>query len=249
MTARYDGLSRHLSALAQAIANKRSAEHSRLTILAAAARMAGTHDFPEMRVPDICKACEISRATFYLHFEGRDQLFTELMRQLTALESSLTPDLSGCPDVAAGIQAIVEWYIDVHLANASLFQNLTFLRRTNREINESWLHRARILHEAVSEQLSRFPQFRALSPGHTAFVLEFFGGGMNSVISRANRPVPRNPYVPGELAEIKAAVTRLFYRALFGSDPEVLQQPPPKQRGTAKSEGKVRRAGPASTRS
>ena len=217
MTSRYHGLSLHLATLAGSIPNKRSADHSRLTILAAAARIAGTRDLPEMRVPDICLACDISRATFYLHFQGRDELFAELMRQLTALESSLTPSLADCPDVAAGIYAIVDWYIDVHLANASLFHNLTFLRRTNPKINESWLDRARVLHHAVSQELSRFAEFRALAPSEGDFVLEFVGGGMNGVISRMNSKVRRNPYVPVKLADLKASVALLFYRALFGA--------------------------------
>ncbi len=233
MTPRYHGLSFHLQALARDIPNKRSAEHSRLTILAAAARMAGTQDFPEMTVPDICQACGISRATFYLHFDGRDSLFAELMRQLTALESSLTPSLAACPDVAAGIRAIVDWYIDVHLANASLFHNLTFLRRTNLEINESWLERARILHRAVADELKRFPECRALPHEHADFVLEFFGGGMNSVVSRVNTKLPRNPYVPTDLAKVKASVARLLYRSLFGADAAV-PVPAPRRRVRAR---------------
>ncbi|MFO1393371.1 MAG: TetR/AcrR family transcriptional regulator [Steroidobacteraceae bacterium] len=215
---RYAGLSEHLTARAAAVGNKRSAEHSRLLILVAAARMAGTRDFLEIRVPDVCRACSISRATFYLHFDGRDALFAELMRQLTALEKSLTPSLAGCADVVTGVKTVVDWYIDVHLANASLFQNLTFLRRTNQEINESWLERARVLHRAVADELNRFPEFRALPPSESDFVLEFFGGGMNSVISRVNTKLPRNPFVPAELDAVKASVARLLHRSLFGID-------------------------------
>ena len=225
MTTRYHGLSFHLVAQADGIPNKRSAEHSRLTILAAAARMAGTQDLPEIRVPDICETCDISRATFYLHFDGRDSLFAELMRQLTAFECHLTPSLASCPDVAAGIFAIVDWYIDVHLANSSLFHNLTFLRRTNREINESWLERARVLHRAVAQELNRFPEYRALPQEHVDFVLEFFGGGMNSVVSRVNTKLPHNPYVPADLTAVKSSVARLLHRSLFGADASVSPTP------------------------
>jgi len=234
---RYLALSEHLTARARLVDNKRSAEHSRLLILAAASRMAGTRDFLEIRVPDLCKACAISRATFYLHFEGRDELFAELMRQLTALESSLTPSLADCPDVVSGVEAIVDWYIDVHLANASLFQNLTFLRRTNRAINESWLDRARILHRAVTDELNRFEEFRALDPAEANFALEFLAGGINSVISRVNTKLPRNPFVPAELAELKTAVTRLFHRGLLGGDPR-----PHRQAGSTRNDRSPRRS-------
>jgi AcrR family transcriptional regulator len=222
----YLALSQHLTNRAAAVANRRSAEHSRLLILAAAARMAGTRDFVEIRVPDVCRACAISRATFYLHFDGRDALFAELMRELTSLESSLTPSLADCPDFASGVRAIVDWYIDVHLANASLFQNLTFLRRTNRAINESWLDRARILHRAVTNELSRYGEFRALDQAQANFALEFLAGGINSVISRVNTKLPRNPFVPEQLDDLKSAVAVLFHRGLVGRDSRAASQLP-----------------------
>lgn len=222
MAQRYRGLSEHIQAAMRRVENKRSAEHSRLAILASAARMANTHHFAELKVPEICRACGISRATFYLHFDGLDALYAELMRQLTALESSLTPDLKGCPDFAEGVGAIVDWYVDIHLANAALFDQLTFLRRSNPGINRPWLERATALHQAVTRELERFVEFHALDRAAAEFVLEFFGAGMNSIVSRISTGHPRNPYLPTELGQLKAAISLMMRHALLQTSRELI---------------------------
>jgi len=188
--------------------------------------MAGTRDFVEIPVPDLCRACAISRATFCLHFDRRDELFADLMLELTLFESSLTPSLADCPDFASGVRAIVDRYIDLRLANASLFQTLTFLRRTNRVINESWLDCARILHRGVTKELSRYGEFRALDQAQAHFALEFLAGGMDGVISRVNTKLPRSPFVPEQLDDLKSAVAVLFHRRLVGRDSQADAPPP-----------------------
>ncbi|MFA6313550.1 MAG: helix-turn-helix domain-containing protein [Sterolibacterium sp.] len=218
MQTRHLELGDHLTALAQEVRGKR--EHSRLTILATAARMASTVDFLEFRVPDLCKMCGISRATFYLHFSTKDDLFVELMRQLTTLESSLTPSFENCADIEAAVDLAADWYVDVHLANAALFINLTYLQRTNPAITDSWMLRTRQLHSALFGELQRFEQFRALDKSMVNFVLEFFAGGMNSLVSHYRNRPPHNPYVPAEISDAKRAISLTFYRALFGSDPK-----------------------------
>lgn len=225
MRTRYIELGEHLDALAQDIGNKRSAEHSRLQILAAAARLADKVDVPEFRVPDVCAMCGISRATFYLHFSAREDLFVELMQHLTELECGLTPSLADCPDMATAIERVVDWYMDVHLANASLFTNLTYLQRTNAAVAASWTRRARRLHVALFDELKRFDQFVALDKKEADFVLEFLGRAMNTLISQFHaRSLLRSPYMPTELSAAKRAVARTFYRALFGCDPR--REPP-----------------------
>lgn len=220
MRTRYLELGEHLEALAQEVENKRSAEHSRLLILAAAARLTDKVDVPEFKVPDVCDMCGISRATFYLHFSAKEDLFVELMQHLTELECSLTPSLADCPDVATAIERLVDWYMDVHLANASLFTNLTYLQRTNAAVAESWTRRARKLHVALFDELERFEQFVALDKKEADFVLEFIGRAMNTLTSQfAARSLLRSPYVPTELSTAKRAVAKTFYRALFGADP------------------------------
>lgn len=230
MRIRYLELSEHLEALAQEIGNKRSAEHSRLLILAAAARLTGKVDHLEFRVPDVCNMCGISRATFYLHFSAKEDLFVELMQHLTELECSLTPSLADCADMATAIDRVVDWYMDVHLANASLFTDLTYLQRTNSAVAESWMRRARRLHVALFHELQRFKLFLALDKTEADFVLEFYGRAMNTLVSQFHdRTLLRSPYVPTELSVAKRAVSKAFYRALFGSDP--------------KSRGKTRKSG------
>lgn len=216
----YLELGEHLDALAQAIENKRSAEHSRLSILAAAAHLAERVDVHNFRVPDVCELCGISRATFYLHFSAREDLFVELMRHLTELECGLTPKLDDCPDTGTAIERLVDWYMDVHLANASLFTNLTYLQRTNEAVAASWKERARRLHEALFDELQRFDDFLALDKFEADFVLEFLGRAMNTLTSQFHdRSLLRSPYVPADLPQAKRAVAKTFYRALFGRDP------------------------------
>ncbi len=209
----------YLDSLAQGIENKRSAEHSRLNILAAAARLADRVDVHNYRVPDVCALCGISRATFYLHFSAREDLFIELMQHLTTLECGLTPDLAACPDVGTAVELLVDWYMDVHLANASLFANLTYLQRTNAAVAASWKERARRLHETLCAELGRFAQFEALDRAEADFVLEFLGRAINTLTGQFHdRSLLHSPYLPADLATAKLAVTKAFFRALFGYD-------------------------------
>lgn len=210
-------LSMHLTDRAASLNSRRSAEHGRLVILAETAKLATDLDLVTIKVPQICDASGISRATFYLHFRGRDELFADLMQELTDLECASVPDLTGCGSIKDAVTAIVDWYIEVHLANASLFQNLTFLRRSNRAISDCWLSRAKILHEAVVRELSKFPEFQTLSSEHANFVLEFVGGGMNGIISRVNTRLPANPFVPSDIIVIKSRTADLLFQALFGA--------------------------------
>lgn len=220
MRTRYLELSEHLEALAGEIENKRSAEHSRLLILAAASRLAGKVDYPEFRVPDVCRMCDISRATFYLHFTAKEDLFVELMQHLTELECSLTPSFSDCPDIATAIDSVVDWYMDVHLANASLFANLTYLQRTNEAISDSWRERGRRLHDALIVELERFKEFTNLDKTEANFVLELIGIGMNVLVNSLSMPPPRNRYLPADVSATKRAVSKVFFRALFGAEPK-----------------------------
>ncbi len=213
----YYTLSEHLALKAKNIANQRSAEHRILLILAATSELVGERDYHEIRIPDICKICSISRATFYLHFQSRDEVFAELMRCLVELETDLSPSVADCPNIAEAIERIVDWYIEVHLANASLFLNLAFLRRTNMDINQSWLKRADILHQRISDNLSIFPEFQALD-SDTDFIVEFMGGGMNGVLTRINSDLPKNPFIPKKLSILKKSVSKIFYRSLLGKD-------------------------------
>jgi len=218
---RYLELSEHLAAAAQEIENKRSAEHSRLLILAAGAQLAGKVDVPGFRIPDVCAMCGISRATFYLHFSAKEDLFVELMQHLTELECSLTPSLADCTDVAAGLERIVDWYLNLHMANASLFANLTYLNRSNAAISESWRQRAKRLHVALFAELERFDQIRVLDKVEANFVLEFFGRAMNSLVNQFGpTAVLKNPYLPTDVAVAKRAVSKAFYRSFFGFDPK-----------------------------
>ena len=209
-------LSNHLKQKADSIDNKRSSEYTCLSLLAGAAKLNESKAHAEIRIPQLCNACNISRATFYLHFNGKDELMVRLMEHLTDLEHLLSPVHDASNTVEATLRQIVNWYFSLHFYNGNLFLNLSILNWSDPRINALWMVRAEKLHDITYGLLSKHKEFRALSPEYAQFAIEFVGSGMNSAINRANSNSAKNPFIPEDIGVMTEYSVVVFYQSLFG---------------------------------
>ncbi|HEX6237857.1 MAG TPA: helix-turn-helix domain-containing protein, partial [Acidimicrobiales bacterium] len=58
-------------------------EEVRTRILEAAALLIADGGFPALRIDELAERAEISVGTFYLYFEGKDDLFVQLVESFT----------------------------------------------------------------------------------------------------------------------------------------------------------------------
>jgi AcrR family transcriptional regulator len=211
-------LSEYLQAQADAIPDRRSAESTRLSLLAGAARINESEAHTNMRIPQLCKLCGISRATYYLHFNSKDELLVELMEHLITMERHYLPVGNKGLPIHEAVNALVDWYITLHISNGRLFTNLSILRWSDQKINDLWITRSLALHKVLREILHPYPEFKQLDSDYTEFVIEFVGSGMNAAVSRFVSGNVKNPFIPPGIESLKKSCAKLFYGALFGCE-------------------------------
>jgi AcrR family transcriptional regulator len=146
-------------------------------ILATAAEMFAARGFHGVSVADLGAACGISGPALYKHFPSKDAMLAEMLVSISEeLLSVGRIRVTGAPDPAAAITALVEWHVSFALRERPLivvhnrdWESLPDdareeVRALQRAYVDLWARQLRLVHEDLDLD-------RARAMAHVAFGL------------------------------------------------------------------------------
>lgn len=160
----------------------RKGERTRLRLLAATSRFLQDRFFHDMRIADICASAEVSQGTFYLYFEDKSVVTTDL---LTAFSSYIYETLDQSRRQAVTAQDAIYLptltYVDIYRENRGLMRCLTLLSEESaefeaifRDLSASWNQRiARGVQTRLGKSDAALPECVAMAYALASMVDEF----------------------------------------------------------------------------
>lgn len=210
----------HLRARAQQLTGKRGSDNVRMHLLGAAASALEESDYRDLTVADLYKAVGISRATFYLHFSGKDELLREMAQGLSEFELTLMPSLAGERNGWDALYKLIEWRISFLHENLFLTEACAALSDTSRDVNEVWYAFAENRRQRYIDELTRFEEFADLDEEFFHSTLDVIGRGltglMYSLVGRRSNWSSESKRQ--KLEELPQFFCTMIYRAVLGRD-------------------------------
>lgn len=215
----------HLRAKAQRLTGKRGSDNVRLLLLGAAASALEESDYRDLIVADLYKAVGISRATFYLHFSGKDELLGELAKGLSEFELRLMPSLADERTAWDGLYKLIEWRIEFLHENLFLTEACAALSDSSRMVNETWYASADDRRRRFVNEMCRFSEISKLDREFVHSTIDVISRGITGLLyslegRRSNWSSESKRLTREELPNF---FSTMIYRALLGSDPETSQ--------------------------
>jgi len=202
---------------------KRKGERTRLRLKAAAARVLERIGYRDMRVSDICDEAGSALASFYFHFENKTQITREVLAEFLDYWNRIRPRPAEGGTFAAMCDANYHFILAFE-ANAGLMRCLLQLGDDVPEFQSLWQERSGMWLKGVSRSLVKRGEAAPNDPS-LLLRLHILGGAIDQLL--------RDLYVVGHdkarelVAEVAPTnkdlaifVSRLWYRALFGRDPD-----------------------------
>ncbi|HYY17968.1 MAG TPA: TetR/AcrR family transcriptional regulator [Streptosporangiaceae bacterium] len=126
---------------------------TRAVLIAAARRAFSELGYARTTVADITARAEVSRATFYVYFGSKDDVFRVLTEQLRDefLEAQLARSAGGADPVAVATAAVTE-FVDVYAANLAFITVLEHQALTDPQVRALWLG----IRERLLKRMIRF---------------------------------------------------------------------------------------------
>jgi len=209
-----------LKVQAAAIGDRRNAPHTRLRIQIATAELLQLSGYDKLSINAICKAVNLTRPGFYLHYSNKEEVVLDLLGALVKSEAQLSPSLTDCDDLYQAVEKICDWYLRFHIGSGALFATLTEMRRAVPEVYELWNERSRDLLEAITYQLNRFKQHRDLDQEWATFALEATARAMNVTADRINsHPGPITKLYTEDIDHLVEMFARMMYQSMLGESP------------------------------
>lgn len=208
---------------------RRKGERTRDRLLVAAAEALEARGYTRLRVKDICERAEVSPAAFYQYFPNREAITIEVlgdfMQSTVRLAQPVAPGAARFEALyAANLAFIASARVNVGLARCVLQVGdlVPSFRRRAEQLNVEW-------YEHVTATI--LPTARRGGAEHNAVRLAVHAlGGMMDDLVRTTllAPGPQVRRLVNDTAPTDEALAEflsvLWYRALFGRDPEPLRQ-------------------------
>lgn len=143
---------------------------SKKAILAAMYSLLEENSFQKISVNDICARSQLSRSTFYAHFEDKYDLMRFALEALNEEINNVARELEPRDRLKAVLQSIYD--------NSTIYKNL-FMEYTNTELATMF---QTFFTNLFSEQLRQKEAQGGLIAGSTEFTAVFYSGGVASSI-------------------------------------------------------------------
>lgn len=200
---------------------------TRHTLLAATASEMEDKGYEGLTIDGIVARAQMARGTFYIYFSNRSDAAMAVKRAFDALMRQRRPRSSGNLTSAQTIYRMNRFYVACYARNARIIAGHTALMRERPElahsrdfINHRW---AKIVLRDISRRCGLPP---AISQDSKAIL------AVRAVIAMADELlreiyVFQSPHLSkyaGSENDVAEAMTFVWYRAIFGSDPEGISQ-------------------------
>ena len=187
---------------------------TRAALITAARRAFSELGYARTTVADITDRADVSRATFYVYFASKDDVFQVLTEQLRDefLEAQLAR-AADRDDPVAVATAAVTGFVDVYAANLAFIVVLEHQALTDPQLRELWLG----IRERLLKRMTRF--VRRLVADGVAHPLAPADMVATAASGMAVRFAPLIAARPADREEIMAHLVRLYLQTL-GIGPE-----------------------------
>jgi TetR/AcrR family transcriptional regulator, transcriptional repressor for nem operon len=221
--------------LRAAAPGKRKGARTRDGLKAAAAKLLGTIGYRDLRVSDINEEAGVSNALFYVYFKNKQEITQEV---LTEFIETLVPETPGnAPHPATTVEAIYLGnlgYTRVFAANPGLMRCLIQFGDEIPEFGKLWSDWNDRWHDRTLRAIKRRDSASIASADDvfaSVCALGMMVDGMLRLlyVERNARALKAANEVGDTPDAIAIFLTRLWYRALFGS--EMMWQPSPESAG------------------
>lgn len=195
-------------------------ERTRVRLKAAAEKVLGERGYHGMRVADVCREADVSQGTFYLYFKNKHDLTIELVQAfLEHGEQQMRGGSTGGGPFET-IFAATRAYVDVLHDNAPLARALLQLADEDALVAEMWQRSTRDWLKRITHDMERrcgAGRTTESSRWFVAYAMNWMVDGfLHSLLLRGD------PYMEAAVAEIDdlaEALSVLWYRAVYGVDP------------------------------
>ena len=191
---------------------------TRAALITAARRAFSELGYARTTVADITDRADVSRATFYVYFASKDDVFQVLTEQLRDefLEAQLARAADRDDPVAVATAAVTD-FVDVYAANLPFITVLEHQALTDLQLRELWLG----IRERLLKRMTRF--VRTLVADGVAHPLAPADMVATAASGMAVRFAPLIAARPADREEIMAHLVRLYLQTLgIGPEPRAL---------------------------
>ena len=182
---------------------------TRAALISAAKLTFSQLGYARTTVADITERAEVSRATFYVYFASKDEVFRVLTERLrnAFLEAQQAPG-AGREDPAAVATAAVTGFVDVYADNLAFITVLEHQALTDEELRSMWQE----IRERLLRRMTRFVR-RLVSEGiaHPVAPPDMVATAVSGMAVRFAPLIAANP---AERPQIMGHLVRLYLQAL-----------------------------------
>lgn len=182
---------------------------TRAALISAAKLTFSQLGYARTTVADITERAEVSRATFYVYFASKDEVFRVLTERLrdAFLEAQQAPGADR-EDPAAVATAAVTGFVDVYADNLAFITVLEHQALTDEELRSMWQE----IRERLLRRMTRFVR-RLVSEGiaHPVAPPDMVATAVSGMAVRFAPLIAANP---AERSQIMGHLVRLYLQAL-----------------------------------
>jgi len=186
---------------------------------AAARRVFARRGFLEARVSDIAQEAGVSIGNFYQYFRDKDEMLCELLQEFGE-ELFKSSRAAGAPgdDPYLALEHVTRGLYEVYEKNADLYKVMMQVVQIDPKYTQLWVNMREPFIQRVYRLLTHVPEFQrsGINPKYAATAL------VNMASQSAYIWIVRRWGLDGETIKLDEAIetiTRLWYRAMYGTDP------------------------------
>lgn len=210
----------YLNASAQEIVKQRSGKKSRLSLLAAGARLLNSHTFSSLNVGEVCEAAGLAKGNFYLYFKTKEEFVYTLLTEYVAFEAQTLPALAQSPSPYAAVRKLVTWYEGTFDSNAGVLRCLIQLADSDVACASVWQRRNHGIVDAVMAYLLSILPDPPRDKGPLRLAIQSIGSIMDQSLYARYRIHGDAVQEQPESAQLRIDLhSALIYRATFGTNP------------------------------
>jgi AcrR family transcriptional regulator len=208
----------YLQAAATEIRKARSAQKSRLKLLAAGARVLDSTDYRDILVEDVCHEAGVAKGTFYIYFTSKDEFLRALAAMYIDFELQTYPRLSSRDSAFTNSRKWIWWYERTFAANVGILRAMVQMGAGDEAMRKHWHDRnGRLVDRAMQGWERHNP---SKDPSLQRWMMRTAGGMLDQSLFERHgvQPGPglNEPQDLDLLVDLHALMN---FRALYGRNP------------------------------
>jgi AcrR family transcriptional regulator len=181
----------------------------------------GTTSYAALKISDITRHARVSYGLFYHYFDDRQAAVLDVLRGFIEAADRQYREIHVAGDIYDAVRRSNQYYIELFRLNAGLMRALIAVSEEAPEFGAYWQDTAHAWHERIGRAVAAAPENRG--KGYEPLVVAYALGGMIDQVCLQHfvhgHPQLRS-LIGHDDAQLADILSRIWYRAVYGSDPE-----------------------------